>query len=252
MSLPIPVPAAFRIIAHRGASAYAPENTAPAFRLAAAMGADEVELDAQLTTDGEIVLCHDRDLTRYGHGARVVEEMSWPELSALDMGAWFSPYLYGGERMLRLEDLFALFGDQLTYHVEIKGAAADLPAAVHAAIQRHGLAERCIVTSFSVAALAAMRAIDRNMRLGWLVKQIDEAAQAQARDLGLFQLCPAAETVTAQQVAQARDVTPEVRAWGLSGCTTHGAHGEVLALIRRVLDAGCDGMTINWPDWVVR
>ncbi len=246
MSLPIPVPAAFRIIAHRGASAYAPENTAPAFRLAAAMGADEVELDAQLAADDEIVLCHDRDLSRYGHGARVVEEMSWPELSALDMGAWFSPYLFGGERMLRLEDLFALFGDQLTYHIEIKGAASGLPAAIHAAILRHGLAERCIVTSFSAAALGAMRAIDRNLRLGWLVREIDACALAQARDLGLFQLCPAAQSVTAQQVAQARDVTPEVRAWGLS------ERGEVLALIQRVLDAGCDGMTINWPDWVIR
>ncbi len=91
-----------------------------------------------------------------------------------------------------------------------------------------------------------MRAIDRNLRLGWLVREIDACALAQARDLGLFQLCPAAQSVTAQQVAQARDVTPEVRAWGLS------ERGEVLALIQRVLDAGCDGMTINWPDWVIR
>ena len=250
MTLPIPVPAGFRIIAHRGASAYAPENTAPAFRRAHDMGIAEVELDAQLTADGEIALCHDHDLTRYGHGPQVVEQMSWGELSALDMGAWFSPFLYGGVTMLRLDDLFAAYADSFVYHVEIKGAAHDLPAAVHAAITRHGLAGRCIVTSFSYAALEAMRAIDAGMRLGWLVREIDAAALDQARALNLFQLCPAAETVTPDQVAQARTVTPEVRAWGLSGQTAQGERSEVIALIQRVLAAGCDGMTLNWPDWV--
>ena len=61
MTLPIPCPQGFRIIAHRGASAYAPENTAAAFRLAHEIGVNEVETDAQLTTDGEVVLCHDTD-----------------------------------------------------------------------------------------------------------------------------------------------------------------------------------------------
>ena len=64
MTLPMPVPADFRIIAHRGASAYAPENTRAAFDLALQMGVTEVELDAQLTTDGVVALCHDETLAR--------------------------------------------------------------------------------------------------------------------------------------------------------------------------------------------
>ena len=71
--LPILALPDFRIIAHRGASAYSPENTLPAFELAARMGANEVELDAQLTSDGQVVLCHDTKLERYGHGPQVVE-----------------------------------------------------------------------------------------------------------------------------------------------------------------------------------
>jgi glycerophosphoryl diester phosphodiesterase len=51
-------------------------------------------------------------------------------------------------------------------------------------------------------------------------------------------------------VAQARSVVTEVRVWGLLGETTHAQSAEVIALIHSVLDAGCDGMTINWPDWV--
>jgi glycerophosphoryl diester phosphodiesterase len=248
--LPIPVPPAFRIIAHRGASAYAPENTLPAFDLAHAMGVTEVELDAQLTTDGQIALCHDSTLARYGHGPRQVETLAWSVLAQLDMGAWFSPHLFGGMRMLTLAQLFDTYGAAFVYHVEIKGAAPGLPAAVLAAIHSHGLAQQCIITSFSYAALHATRRLDASMRLGWLVRAIDHATCDQAQALGLFQLCPQANAVTVEQVAAARQVTPEVRAWGINGETVRDQAAEIRALIRRVVDAGCDGMTINWPDWV--
>ncbi len=245
MSLPIKVPAGFRIIAHRGASAYAPENTSAAFRLAHEIGVHELELDAQLSMDGEIALCHDRELTRYLQGRSVVEEMVWSELAALDMGSWFSPHLYGGERMLRLDDLFAAYGERFVYHVELKGAAAGLPAAVHACIGRYGLQDACIITSFSYDSLAAMRAIDETVHMGWLVREMDDDVLDKARELELYQLCPQAAHVTSEQVALASEVVPEVRAWGMSG-----ERREVMALIQRVLDAGCDGMTIDWPDWV--
>jgi glycerophosphoryl diester phosphodiesterase len=250
MLLPLTVPPAFRIIAHRGASAYAPENSLAAFKLAQAMGVHEVELDAQLTTDGIVVLCHDRTLTRYGHGAQVVEALPWAELAALDMGAWFSPYHFGGERMITLEQLFAHFGDKLTYHVELKGAAPGLAAAVYSLIRRYELQAICLVTSFAYDWLVAMRTLDADIRLGWLVHALDPHSLAQAQTLGLHQLCPKASVVTPPMVAAARATVAEVRAWGLQGETAAGQHTEVVALIERVLAAGCDGMTINWPDWV--
>ena len=76
MDIPIRVPATFRVIAHRGSSAYVPENTRPAFELAREMGIAEVETDAQLTTDGVVVWCHDTGLERYGHGERRVEALA--------------------------------------------------------------------------------------------------------------------------------------------------------------------------------
>lgn len=250
VALPIRVPPTFRIIAHRGASAYAPENTTAAFILAAQMGVTEVELDVQLSRDGAVVICHDTTLARYGHGPRTVEEMTWPDLSSLDMGSWFSPFLFGRERMIRLRDLFVQFGTAFTYHVEIKGRAPELVPATAAVIEEFGLADHCVVTSFQYEALVAMGRHAPAMRLGWLVESIDQDVQAKAQALSLFQLCPRAVHVTAEMVAHARTMVSEVRTWGLLGDSVRDQAADVQALIRRTLDAGCDGMTINWPDWV--
>lgn len=247
--LPLPVPPTFRIIAHRGASAYVPENTLAAFQLALDMGVTEIETDIRLTKDGVAVLCHDDTLARYGHGSTTVEALSWDELAQLDMGSWFSPYLHHDKRMLTLDTLFAHFGDRLTYHVELKGKTPGLAAATHALIAKYGLADHCFITSFAYASLVAMQAVDPSMRLGWLVQAINDETLTGSQQLGLYQLCPRANSVTPEAVAQARAVVTEVRAWGLQGSKAEQG-AEVQGLIQQVLAAGCDGMTINWPDWV--
>jgi len=250
--LPIPVPSHFRIIAHRGASAYVPENTLAAFQLAYDMGVTEIETDVQLTTDGVVVLCHDRTLARYGHGEQVVEAMAWGDLATLDMGSWFSPYLHQDKRMLTLDALLATFGDRLTYHLELKGHAPQLAAATHQLIITYRLHSNCLITSFDDNWLATMQQIDPTLRLGWLVTTIDEQVIARAKALRLYQLCPRADQVTADMVAQARTVVTEVRAWGLQSERVASQARDVQALIHHILVVGCDGMTINWPDWVRR
>ncbi len=251
-TLPMEVPKDFRIIAHRGASSYAPDNTMAAFRLAYEMGLFDIELDTQLTTDGVVALCHDRSLAHYRHGDGIVEEHSWAELAALDMGSWFSPHLFPGEPMITLDQLLAEFGTDFVYHVELKGRAEGLAQAVHNTIEAHGLRDFCVITSFSYDWLVAMREIDPEIRMGWLFRQIDDDTLTKAKALNLFQLCPFAGTVTHEEVTKARQVVSEVRAWGLLGETVLGQAEEVTALIQNVLNAGCDGMTINWPDWVKR
>lgn len=249
-TLPIPVPSTFRIIAHRGASAYVPENTLAAFQLALDMGVTEIETDVQLTTDGVAVLCHDRTLARYGHGDQVVEALAWADLANLDMGSWVSPHLHHDKRLITLDTLLTEFGTKLTYHVELKGSAPALAKATHRIITAHGLADHCFITSFAYDWLVAMHAIDPTLRLGWLVREINDDVLEKTAALGLYQLCPFAGTVTRAQADRARELVTEVRAWGLLGESASGQAAEVQALIHNVLDAGCDGMTINWPDWV--
>jgi len=245
--LPIQVAADFKIIAHRGASAYAPENTVPAFALAQAMGIGDVEVDAQLTSDGVVVLCHDETLARYGHGERVVEQLASDTLLGLDMGSWFSPYFFKGTSFLTLEGLLAEFGSDFVFHIELKGKAVDLAAAVYAVVSAMDCWERVVFTSFSYEQLTRMRGLAEHGRLGWLVQDFDEEILTKARQLKLFQLCPKASNTNEKMVRRGRAAAADIRAWGVNGTPQ-----QIKALIRQVVAAGCDGMTINWPDWVVR
>lgn len=247
LNIPIRVPEAFRVIAHRGSSAYTPENTLPAFKLAREMGVGEVELDVQLAIDGVVVLCHDLVLTRYGHGDVVVEEMASDELLALDMGSWFSPHLFAATPMLSLDQLLKTHGDDFIFHIELKGRAEELAAATYAVVDAHRAHAQTIFTSFSHQQLERMRDVSPGSRLGWLVQTIDEEVLDQARELELFQLCPRAGALNVEVVARGRIAAAEIRVWGIAGTPQ-----EVRAMVLQAVESGCDGMTINWPDWVKR
>ncbi len=240
---PIIVPKKFRIIAHRGASGYAPENTLAAFSLADKMGAREIELDVWLSRDGHIVICHDRKLDRYGHPGLQVTDLKLEALLRLDMGSWFSPYFFAGERMLTLTGLFTLFRDRLVYHIEIKEPQTGLSQKLLEMIAAHGLAERVIVTSFDLDVLIEIQKHSASMRTGWLLKAEGFTAANIKKGVraGLFQICPMAQETDPAMVAAAHAELAEVRA--------HHIHSVSAALL--AIQAGCDGFTVNWPDWFV-
>ena len=240
--IPLLVPGSFRIIAHRGASAYAPENTMAAFDLAERMGVREVELDVQLSKDGHLVVCHDRTLDRYGFPGRSVAESSLEELQALDMGSWFSPFLYGGERLITLRQLISRFGDRLIYHVEIKDSSTGIESAILDVVNRFGDRNRVVVTSFDDSMLERIRALASNLALGWLVREggLSAANVRRARALGCLQICPRAGDVDQASTQAAQRELAEVRVYGVK------KRGDAAWAIK----CGVDGMTIDWPDWL--
>jgi glycerophosphoryl diester phosphodiesterase len=240
--LPVRVPPQFRIIAHRGASAYAPENTLPAFLLAERMGVTEIELDVQFSRDRQLAIVHDETLDRYGYPGLKVAELTFAELEALDMGSWFSPFLHRGGHMIALPTLFEVFRRRLTYHVELKTHHPDLPAAVLACLQVAGVQAHTIITSFHIEMIQGIRSLDPQQRVGWLLRagQFTPENIARALEAGFFQICPVAADCTPELVARAGDI-PEVRAHTVKG------RAEMLQAVR----SNCGGMTINWPDWLV-
>ena len=156
---------AFRVIAHRGASAHAPENTLPAFRKALALGAREVELDVQLSRDRVPVLFHDKRLGKKTNLEGAVRDHTAADLTRADIGSWFdrergADETYAGTRLITLDELFAALGDQVVYHVELKGKSPALPALVLERVRRFGLERDVFFTSFSREQLLRVRRLD--------------------------------------------------------------------------------------------
>jgi glycerophosphoryl diester phosphodiesterase len=149
------------IIAHRGASGSAPENTIVAFRLAAQQGADAFELDVRLTTDGVPVLLHDPTLERTTDRSGVLAALSFAELTGVDAGARFTsdggrsyPFRGGGIRVPALAEVLRGF-PEIPVMVEVKEPAAQ--EAVRQVILNERAQDRCVLASEQLAALQVFR-----------------------------------------------------------------------------------------------
>jgi glycerophosphoryl diester phosphodiesterase len=146
------------ILAHRGASASAPENTLAAFALAMEQGADGIELDVTRCATGEVVVIHDATVDRTTDGSGAVTALPLETLRALDAGAWFGPS-WSGERIPLLDEVFELVGGRLRINIEIKreGSGAGLEEQLAAQVRRHALQHDVIISSFSPRALRRIR-----------------------------------------------------------------------------------------------
>jgi glycerophosphoryl diester phosphodiesterase len=120
-----------RIVAHRGASHDAPENTLAAFRRAWELGVESVELDVQVTSDGEVVVIHDLDTKRVGSRDRKVADQTLAELQELDIGSW-KQRAFAGERIPTIAQALATMPPGRTLFVEIKTGPETAPAIARA------------------------------------------------------------------------------------------------------------------------
>ena len=168
------------IIAHRGASAVAPENTLAAFALAMDDGADGLELDVRLSRDGVPVVIHDATLRRTGLREEAVARLMSKQLREVDAGTWFNRAHprrareeFARECVPTLAQVFRLFQDRdAQLYVEMKAAAdesfIDLTQAVAQLIKEHKLHSRTVVVSFDLTAVAQIKQIDPVIRTGAL------------------------------------------------------------------------------------
>jgi glycerophosphoryl diester phosphodiesterase len=153
--------AEFRIIAHRGASAGAPENTLAAIALAADLGARSVELDVMLSADGVPIIIHDTDLARTTDGTGPVAAQPCEALARLDAGSWFGDD-FAGERIPTLAEAVSLIvARNLALNLEIKPSPGEDRATASRAIERLEAAwpatAKLVLSSASIEALTAAR-----------------------------------------------------------------------------------------------
>ena len=168
-----------RVVAHRGASIEAPENTLAAFRRAWELGAEGIELDVRLSADGAVVVIHDASTKRVGGVDRAVAHQSLAELRALDVGGWKSDR-YMGERIPTLAEVLATVPRGGTVFVEIKSEPATAPA-VARVIREHDPAARggaVALQAYDPAALAALAGELPGVAAYWTVDPPTDAGGA--------------------------------------------------------------------------
>jgi len=160
-----------RIIAHRGFSGRAPENTLAAIREAIDIGADMVEIDVTLSSDGEIVVIHDETLQRTTDGFGPVAESTLRELKALDAGSWFSPR-FAGETIPTLEEVLTAVKGRILLNIEIKSEAVErgIAADVVAAVRRFEMTDQIVISSFAPTALEQVRGLSPDLVTAVLYK----------------------------------------------------------------------------------
>ena len=227
------------IIAHRGASGHAPENTIAAFERAVELGAPFIETDVHLTRDARFVAIHDGTLERTTDGHGSVHDYTLAELRKLDAGRWFGRQ-FSEQRIPTLEEILAFAqARDVVFYLEIKYQTSwGMHHALAAALQHPESAARTIVISFEPDTLLSLRRLNPFIMLGLLVEKAETDLVKRALGVGARQICPRSDLVTRELVEQAHRADMHVVTWTANDP----------AEMRRLIDAGVDGIMTDFPD----
>lgn len=237
------------IIAHRGASTDAPENTLPAIRLSYEQQADFCEIDVWISKDGLPVVIHDGDTKRVSGVDKKVAEQTLAELVELDVGRW-KDARFAGTRIPTLEQALAAIPAGKRMFVEIKCGPEGVPAILRD-IQRAGLkSEQTPFISFSAAVLARIKKERPESKTYWIVSLKEDKAKppipladliAKAREIQADGLnLSASPRIDAALVRQVREAGLRLYVWTVDDAET----------ARRLQALGVDGITTNRPAWL--
>lgn len=233
-----------KIFAHRGASAYAPENTLPAFEKAVDIGADGVELDIHLSRDGRLVVIHDEMLDRTTNGHGFVKDFTLAELKKLDASKTMTNSGFCNLRIPTLGEVYELLADtELLVNVEVKNSIFLYPGILEKALEaeaKYGMSGRVLYSSVNHYAMQELKRISPQSKTGLLYSTMlidpwNAAMAANADALHPFFPC----------VANTPCMIPKCRKNGIAVNTWTVDEPEY---IRAMFMLGVDSVITNKPD----
>jgi glycerophosphoryl diester phosphodiesterase len=232
-----------KIIAHRGFSGRAPENTMAAFLAAIEFGVDGLELDVHRSKDGELVVCHDEAVERTTNGNGYIQDLTWDELRQLDAGGWYDPK-FAGERLPRLDSVLSeVKRAGILLNIEMKTNIYVYPgieAQVVQLLQQYDLVDQCIISSFNHFTLIRVSQILPELKTAILYIEHLYKPWGYAKTIGAIALHPNYQTVTPELVTGA----------GRSGIIVNPWTVNEPEQIRRMIDCGVNAVITNYPDRV--
>ena len=229
-------------IAHRGFSGKYPENTMLAFSKAVEAGADGIEIDVHLSSDGELVIIHDELLDRTTDGKGAVADYTCAELKGFDASAGYAG-VYGVNRIPTLREYFELVAPVSGFitNIELKTGINVYPGIeekVSAMIKEFDLADRIIISSFNHYSVLRAKRLDPDITCGFLCESWIIDFGAYTEKYGVECVHPMRQTLTEQTAA-------EIKAHGIGINTwTVNTPDEVL----RLAELGVDAVIGNYPD----
>lgn len=169
----------FKIIGHKGAAGYAPENTLASLQVALDMKVDMIEIDVHMTKDGEVVVFHDEDVSRTTDGSGKIHEMTLEEVKKLDAGSWFSPK-FAGERVPTLREAINLVHGSADILIDIKSKGHEFydnfaEKIVDIIDEKQDNKEWCIVQSYEQEYLEHAYSRDSTIKMKKLMMGEDES-----------------------------------------------------------------------------
>ena len=220
--------------AHRGASNYCPENTMSAFFTALPMGANGIETDIQRTKDDRLVLFHDDTVDRVTDFTGALSDFTYEELYEMFI---YSPDRKSCDKIVLFEDFLRYFSFRdLNFAIELKQDFVEKETIE--LLEKYGVRDKTVLTSFNPENLERARRLDNRYKIGYLVEDVNDEVIRRLRDMNGEQICPHSRQTTPNNVKTWHDMGFSVRAWGVADPET----------MKRVYDAGADGMTVNFPD----
>ena len=234
-----------KVWAHRGASAYAPENTLEAFLLAAEQGADGVELDVQLTKDGEMVVVHDEEIDRVSDGSGFVKDYTLAELKILNFNKTHPEYQ--DVKIPTLREVYeALKPTGMTINVELKTGIfwyKDLEKKVLELTKEMEMEDRVIYSSFNHYSIQQMKKIVPEAETAYLYSDVILNVAEYAKNTKVNGLHPAVYHVKmADFLKEYLGSNLNVRVWTVNE----------KADMKWLIDAGVTAIITNYPDMAVQ
>jgi len=224
------------IVAHRGASGWAPENTLASFKKAMEIGADYSELDVHLTKDGEVILLHDDTLDRTTNGKNGVWEYTLEEVKKLDAGSWFSPE-FAGEPIPTLKEVIEAVKGKMKLNIEIKvsGHDPDIAEKVVDIVRSENFGNDCMITSFDSASVLKVKQIAPELTTGFIFS----TDYPQSVFNGNWEVLSCNKKVVDEEfLKKARKAGKKVQVWTVNDEET----------MKELIDLGVDGIITNYPD----
>jgi len=222
------------IIAHRGASAYEPENTLRAIREAIALGCDFIEVDVRKSSDGALVVIHDEKVDRTTDGKGYVHEMTLKELKSLNIKR--GREVITGERIPTLDEVAELIKGKVGLIVEVK--VGGIEEDVIKSLERYGIEEDVIITSFNHVIVKRVKDLKPGIKAGVIVscRPINPSRLAIDADADTF--LSRYDQVDGELVKDLHDAGLRVFAWTV----------DEPRLFKELVELGVDGIVTNKPD----